>query len=230
MATADGIMLSELIEQGGPVMIPLLACSLLALAVTVERILFWFSETRRARVDEVERAFGYLREQDLDRFLSVAADTRNPIITTFTRALAHGSRTLGEALALETNVEIEKTRRFLTLLDTIVTLSPLLGIFGTVVGIIQSFDVMGQTEMASPKAVSAGMATALVTTAAGLAIAMPSLLAYNLLMAQSNRFAFHLERYAGEFEILTERWQQLYSMDEWDAALSRLWTPVEEFD
>ena len=111
-------------------------------------------------------------------------------------------RALHDALELEVDATVERTRVSLAALDTCITLAPLLGIFGTVTGIIGSFNLIGQTAIADPQAVSAGIAEALITTAAGLTIAMPALVAYNLFLTFSDRVAFRLEKYAREFEIL----------------------------
>ena len=117
----------------------------------------------------------------------------------------HGEKTLSEALSLEIDNTIEKTRRSLSVIDTCVTLSPLLGIFGTVTGIIKSFELLGRSGMTDPHAVSAGIGEALITTAAGLAIAMPSLIFYNFFISKSEHLTFRLEKYAREFEILYPR-------------------------
>jgi len=89
-----------------------------------------------------------------------------------------------------------------------VTLTPLLGIFGTVTGIIKSFELLGSSGIADPHAVSAGIAEALITTATGLAIAMPTLIFYNYFAAKGERFTFRLEKYSREFEILYSRYEK----------------------
>lgn len=187
--------------KGGPVMWPLLGCSVAAVALIAERAAFWWRFRRQADEAETARFFESARHGRLKEILR-ARETANPIVQTLARALTHGDRALHDALELEVDATVERTRVSLAALDTCITLAPLLGIFGTVTGIIGSFNLIGQTAIADPQAVSAGIAEALITTAAGLTIAMPALVAYNLFLTFSDRVAFRLEKYAREFEIL----------------------------
>jgi len=192
----------DLIRQGGPVMLAILACSFVSLAFIIERLLFWFVEMGGEDRRGIDAMMSSLRQGRLKVFTGLCAASRDPVAKVFSRSLEGAERTLGETLALEVEESIEKTTRSLNLIDTVVTLAPLLGIFGTVTGIIQSFDIMGGQGIADPKAASAGIAQALITTAAGLAVAMPSLIFHNYFANKSERFAFRLEKYAREFEIL----------------------------
>ena len=198
----------ELIQKGGPVMYPLLVCSFLAVAFIAERLLFWWQQNRHANLKEIEQFIETLRHGRIKEMLQLGHKTKNPVIQTLIASLSHGDKVLRDALELELDKAIEKTQRTLRGIDTIITISPLLGIFGTVTGIIQSFNILGQVSITNPQAVSAGIAEALITTAAGLAIAMPSIVFYNFFLAQSERFAFRLEKYASEFEILYTQYQQ----------------------
>ena len=198
----------ELIQKGGPVMYPLLVCSFLAVAFIAERLLFWWQQNRHANLKEIEQFIETLRHGRIKEMLQLGHKTKNPVIQTLIASLSHGDKVLRDALELELDKAIEKTQRTLRGIDTIITISPLLGIFGTVTGIIQSFNILGQVSITNPQAVSAGIAEALITTAAGLAIAMPSIVFYNFFLAQSERFAFRLEKYTSEFEILYTQYQQ----------------------
>lgn len=198
----------EFIQKGGPVMYPLLVCSFLAVAFITERSLFWWQQRRRFCPTEIDRFLEHLRHGHLKEMLKKGEESREPIVRTLTASLTHGEKVLHDALGLEVDRAVETTQRGLRAIDTVITLSPLLGIFGTVTGIIQSFDLLGQTSIADPQAVSVGIAQALITTAAGLAIAMPSIIAYNFFLSQTERFAFRLEKYAYEFEILYSQHQQ----------------------
>jgi biopolymer transport protein ExbB len=192
----------QLIEKGGFVMYPLILCSIIALTFVIERFIFWSADMKGSESGEIENYLEHLRRGNDKEFLRNAQASKNPIAITLARSLSHGEKTLSEALSLEIDLTVEKTRRSLTVLDTCVTLTPLLGIFGTVTGIIKSFELMGGVGFADPHAVSAGIAEALLTTATGLAIAMPCLIFYNYFSAKSDRFTFRLEKYAREFEIL----------------------------
>ncbi len=195
-------MLKELFVKGGPVMVPLLLCSLWALACVIERALYWWREQRQTNLAQVHLFLEHLRHGRLKEALRVGHASPNPILRTFMASLVHGDKTLDDALELEVAKSSEQFWRTLGGLDTAVTLAPLLGIFGTVTGIIKSFNLLGASSVVDPQAVSAGVAEALITTAAGLAIAMPSLIFYNAFSSRSEKAAFELERYAQEFKIL----------------------------
>lgn len=195
-------MLKEWMIKGGPVMVPLLACSLWAVACILERAIYWWQERRRMNAPDVDVFLEHLRHGRLKEALRAGHASRNPILKTLMASLAHGDKTLDDALGLEVAKTSEQFWRTLAGLDTAITLAPLLGIFGTVTGIIKSFNLLGLSTITDPQAVSVGIAEALITTAAGLAIAMPSLIFYNLFSTRAEKMAFQLERYAREFKIL----------------------------
>ncbi|RMG60926.1 MAG: MotA/TolQ/ExbB proton channel family protein, partial [Deltaproteobacteria bacterium] len=90
--------------------------------------------------------------------------------------------------------EIEKMKRGLSVLDTIVTLGPLLGILGTVLGIIESFHLLGAMGIENPRAVTGGIAQALITTAFGLSVAIVSLIPFNIFVSKVERAASEMEK------------------------------------
>lgn len=195
-------------EHGGPVMYLLLGCSIIAFGVIVERLLFWWRERRRLNRREIDRFFNTIHEGNLPEARSMAEETANPVLQSMVRALGHTDdphmHALHEALELEIDRTFDRTRAYLGVLDTIVALAPLLGIFGTVIGIIESFNVIGMTAAPDPAAVGAGLAEALITTAAGLGVAMPSLIFHSLFESLSERHVTWLEKYHREFEIHSE--------------------------
>ena len=93
----------------------------------------------------------------------------------------------------------------MTVLDTMITVAPLLGIFGTVIGIISSFDLLGSSGIEHPQAVTAGIAQALITTAAGLGIAIFSVFPYNYFNSRVQSAVISIERYATSLEIVYEK-------------------------
>lgn len=101
--------------------------------------------------------------------------------------------------------EMKRMRRFMGVMDTMITVAPLLGIFGTVIGIITSFDILGSTGIEHPQAVTAGIAQALITTAAGLGIAILSVFPYNYFNSRVDNAALIIEKYATSLEIVYEK-------------------------
>lgn len=197
-----------LLTHGGIVMYLLVGCSIIAFTIIVERLWFWWRERQRANMDQLHTFFDHIHEGNLDRARELADRKNNPLLESMTKALGHSNvartHALHEALELEIEKAINRTQRYLAGLDTIATLSPLLGIFGTVLGIIQSFQVIGMTSVPDPQAMGSGLAEALLTTAAGLAVAMPSLMFHNLFLSMSERHISRLDKFHREFEIHSE--------------------------
>ena len=111
-------------------------------------------------------------------------------------------------LSLEGIDELDRMRRYLPILDTIIMVSPLLGIFGTVIGIILSFEILGSAGIEEPQAVTAGIAQALITTASGLGIAILSLFPFHYFNSRVEKAALIIEKYATSLEIVYEKLTQ----------------------
>ena len=107
-----------------------------------------------------------------------------------------------ESLAAD---EIRRMQQFMTTMDTMITVSPLLGILGTVTGIITSFEAIGSSGIDHPQMITAGLAEALITTAAGLIIAIFSLFPYNYFNSRIESATLNIERYATSLEIVYEK-------------------------
>jgi len=195
----------ELMIKGGPVMWPLLACSVVALAVVFERILFWTVVSQRKNQKLINRIFTLTEEGDFDTAITDGEASSCLVCRILTSGLAHRNYGLTQSLEAAAMQEIEKMKRYLSVLDTIITLAPLLGILGTVSGIIISFDLLGSTGIEDPKAVTGGIAQALLTTAAGLAIAIVALLPYNALTRKVERVTRYLEQLMTCYEVTVQK-------------------------
>ncbi len=190
------------IIRGGPVMWPLLACSFISLTFIIDRIIFWTKVVRgrdRKLVDEVLES---AERGDYQKAIHLGGGSKDFIVRTLVCGLTHHHFSLSDALEMASGAEIKQMRRFLPILDTIITLSPLLGIFGTVLGIIKSFDLLGLAGIAEPRAVTAGIAQALITTATGLGIALLTLIPYNYFLSKVEDAATEIEKYGTSLEIV----------------------------
>lgn len=163
---------------GGPVMIPLLLCSIFSVAIGIERL--WY--LLRSRIDSddlLEDIKLSLGQGKVLEAMQIAKKSRGPVAAVLASGIAHydqGREEIKEHMSVIGNEEIHKMERRLGALDLIVTISPLLGILGTVTGIISSFNVMGAMEgVTQASALSIGIAEALITTAAGLIVAVPTM-------------------------------------------------------
>ncbi len=195
----------ELMIKGGPVMWPLLACSIVALAVVFERLLFWLLVSMRKNQKLVNRIFTLTENGDFDTAIQEGEASRCLVCRILTAGLAHRNYGLVQSLEAAAMQEIEKMKRYLSVLDTIITLAPLLGILGTVSGIIISFDLLGTAGIENPKAVTGGIAQALLTTAAGLAIAIVALLPYNALTRKVEKVTRYLEQLVTCYEVTVQK-------------------------
>lgn len=195
----------ELMTQGGPVMWPLLACSIVALAVVFERAYFWIVASLRKDQKLVNRIFTLTEAGDFDTAIREGEASRCLVCRILTTGLAHRNYGLVQSLEAAAMQEIERMKRYLSVLDTIITLAPLLGILGTVSGIIVSFDLLGNTGIEDPKAVTGGIAQALLTTAAGLAIAIVALLPFNALTRKVEKVTRYLEQLTTCYEVTVQK-------------------------
>jgi biopolymer transport protein ExbB len=200
--------MQELIEKGGLIMWPLLACSVISMTIVVERILFWIRSKRAEDQTLVNRLF---EKTEAGRFEEAIAETNNTTCLTcrvLSAGLAHRNYGLTESLEAAAGAEIATMKRGLSVLDTIITLAPLLGILGTVTGIIASFDLLGAAGIEDPKAVTGGIAQALITTAAGLTVAIITLLPYNALVARVEKLTHYLEKMCTCYTVTVQKGQE----------------------
>ncbi len=176
----------EFFIKGGPVMWPLLGCSLVALAVIMERMLFWVRASRRrgGANAAIAQVLDLSRKRDFDKAVELADRTADAVARVLAAGLRERSTGLSDHMAVAADNELTSMRRGMAVLDTIVTIAPLLGILGTVTGIIGAFDMLGGSEIQEPKAVVGGLAQALITTAAGLVIAIGTVIPFNLFRAR----------------------------------------------
>ncbi|HEY9908071.1 MAG TPA: MotA/TolQ/ExbB proton channel family protein [Thermosynechococcaceae cyanobacterium] len=201
--------LNNLLTAGGIVMIPLLGFSILAVALILERILFWGKILRRQDAIVREVLLLYKRNpplalQKLERNLDL------PIVRIFLAALELDRPTPEEfRLALESaaQAEIPLLKRFSTVFETIISLAPLLGLLGTVLGLITSFAALriGEVGGSNTVGVSAGISEALITTAAGLLVAIVTLLFANSFRGLYLRQIALIQEYGGQIELLYRR-------------------------
>jgi len=195
----------ELFIKGGPLMWPLLVCSLVSVTIIIERTIFWARLRRRRRPADVKQVFMAAEEGAFDRAADIGERSSDPEARVLASGLAHRDYGLRESMEAAAQHEIERMKQGLDVLDTIITLAPLLGILGTVLGIIQSFDLLGAAGIEDPKAVTGGIAQALLTTASGLAVAVVTLIPFNYLVARVKSATARFEKIVVRFEIACRR-------------------------
>ncbi len=157
---------------------PLLAVSIVAFTVIAERIIWWSREKRRREPEKVEKVFACVETGDLKQASTLARSSEDPVLRMMWHGLNHYHASLEGALQVAAGIEVQRASRFLPVMDTIITLAPLLGLLGTVTGIMGAFRAVGESGL-DPNAVSGGIGEALIATACGLGIAMVTLIPYN---------------------------------------------------
>jgi biopolymer transport protein ExbB len=199
----------NLFALGGVVMWPLLGLSILAVALILERMLFWTQVVKRQ--DKVVRdVLSVYRRSAKDAIYKLEQNSKLPIARIFLAALELDQATPDEfRLALESaaQAEIPVLKRFNTVFETIISVAPLLGLLGTILGLIGSFSSLrlgdlGGTNTAN---VSAGIGEALISTAAGLIVAIGTLLFANLFRGLYQRQIALIQEYGGQLELIYRR-------------------------
>jgi biopolymer transport protein ExbB len=198
----------NLFIKGGPIMYPLLICSIIALTVIIERTIFWIGEDYRRDQAIVNEVLSLAERGNWESVRARIGNSKDFIIRILVAGILHREFSIAKAMETAASDELARMRRYLPILDTIITVSPLLGIFGTVIGIILSFEMLGSAGIEEPQAVTAGIAQALITTASGLGIAILSLFPFNYFNSRVEKAATTIEKYATSLEIVYEKLNQ----------------------
>lgn len=191
----------EFFLQGGPVMWPILICALVAVAVVGERAFWWWREGLKRDPQKLEQVLLALENSDVVTATKISEGSTDPVVRMIHRGLNHVHTSMQGALQLAAGIELERAGRFLVVMDTLVTLAPLLGLLGTVTGLMRAFLSVGSAEL-SVRAVTGGIGEALIATACGLGIAIFSLIPFNLFTAKVTRLQFELETAATNVEVM----------------------------
>lgn len=191
----------DFIVKGGPIMYPILVVGVVAVCVVVERVFWWSGLSVRRTPKRLEEVYSALEDGDLPKAVSLSANSKDPVVRMVHHGLNHPHSSMQGALEVAAGLELQQAGRFLGAMDTIVTLGPLLGLLGTVTGIMGSFSSIGDSELAVEK-VTGGIGEALIATAAGLGIAITTLIPMNYFHGRLAKLQFELEAAANNVLIL----------------------------
>jgi biopolymer transport protein ExbB len=193
----------ENFHKGGPIMWPILIVSIIAVAVVLERIFWWTGRWMRRDPKRIEKVFTAIETGDVAEASRLSRGSRDPVLRMMWNGLNHQHASLQGALQVAAGIEIKRAGRFLVVMDTLVTLAPLLGLLGTITGLIRSFSFLGNEELAV-QAVTGGIAEALIATACGLGIAIFSLVPFNFFTSRVSNLEFELQTAATNLEVMLE--------------------------
>jgi biopolymer transport protein ExbB len=186
----------EIVRAGGLFMWPIILCSVLAAAIILER-LWTLQEKRVLPRDLMDRVWKLVEANQVNDKVVTALEQNSPLGKVLASGLNNrhrGREVMMERLEDTGRHVVHELERFLNTLGTIASVSPLLGLLGTVTGIIKAFNAIQAGGMGDPRMLSGGIAEALVTTAAGLCVAIPALIGYRYLRGRVDAFVIEMEK------------------------------------
>jgi len=195
----------DILEKGGIVMWLIMFLSIIAAVIIIERLLYF----RKIRIDEekmISRLKATLKKKHFDEALAICENNPSPVTNLMKVGIEHRAyprETIREAIMDAANLEVPKMERHLPALGTISHIAPLLGLLGTVTGNIRAFGVLGKFgAVGDPGLLAKGIAEALLTTAAGIIVAIPAVIFYNYLVSKVNHSIIRLENRVNELVLL----------------------------
>jgi biopolymer transport protein ExbB len=198
MLTQASWHLGSILARGGLVMVPLLASSMLSLAVIIERGLFW---RRVKKYAGGETILSLVSAGHLAQAMQVARASQHPVARVLLAGLEHHNPAPSMAMEATSQVELHRLKRYLPILDTIITLAPLLGLLGTITGMISAFGIVSEAGLGQPHAITGGVAEALIATATGLSVAILTLVPYNYFRTKVEAITDRIEECATRLEL-----------------------------
>ncbi|PPK52799.1 MotA/TolQ/ExbB proton channel family protein [Marinobacter persicus] len=188
----------ELLKAGGILMVPIVACSILALAIILER--FWSLRVSRvAPSQSVTELWRWIKKKELNSKKLKALQASSPLGQVLAGGLMnakHGREIMKESIEQEASQVIHQLERFLNPLGTIATITPLLGLLGTVIGMIKVFAEIQLAGVGNAGNLAGGISEALITTAAGLSVAIPALIAHRYFIRRVDELVVNMEQEA----------------------------------
>jgi len=188
----------EIIQAGGWLMLPIILCSVVAVAITIERL--WTLQPRRVLPrDLAMRVWEWARDRQLDQKHLTILAANSPMGRVLAAGLANRaqSREVLKEIVQDTGRHVvHELERYLNTLGTIAAITPLLGLLGTVIGMVKVFSAITVAGVGNPSVLAGGISEALITTAAGLSVAIPSLIAYRYLRGQVDARVIEMEKEA----------------------------------
>lgn len=195
----------ELFHDGGPIMWPILLVSLVGVTVVVERIIFAIRENGARDPEVVEKMLEKVEARDVDGAIAIGKQSNDYIARILVYAITHRESSLSNAFLRSANQELTRFQQGLVTIDTVITAAPLLGLLGTVTGMMKTFGSMEGDISTAAGQITGGVAEALIATACGLLIAVLGLLPFNALNARLERARHEVEDAGNALELILKK-------------------------
>ena len=195
----------ELFIHGGPIMWPILLVSFLGLTVIVERLIFIMRENSSREQEVVEKMLDGVERNDIDGAIAIGKKSKDFVARILVYALSHRSSSLSNAFIRASGQELNRFNQGMATLDTVITAAPLLGLLGTVTGMMRTFGNMTGDLATAAGNITGGVAEALIATACGLAIAVTGLLPFNYLNARAEEAKHEVADAANALELIVKK-------------------------
>ncbi|MBI4309637.1 MAG: MotA/TolQ/ExbB proton channel family protein [Candidatus Omnitrophica bacterium] len=191
----------EIIAAGGFTMYVLILCSVLSLAVIIERLLYYYRRSRVQRIDLMAKIRNEYERNQIYNAVDFCCNTDTPCARVALAGLnlnGHNEQVISNAMEREITVETIKLERFTSIVATIGGTAVYIGLFGTVLGIMRAFGDISKAASGGMEVVTVGISEALICTAAGLMVAIPAVVSYNYFMRKIDNFTVDMELIASE--------------------------------
>ncbi len=201
-------MIYQLFLKGGPIMWPILLLSVATMAVLFERFLFLLTEARRRDVGLVRKIFELIEHGRIGQALAAGEKSKDPVIHVLVEGMRHKDGSISDALLEAANAQLDRYNKGLVVLDTAVTLGPLLGLLGTVTGMMRAFSIVGGGELAGKQAaITGGVAESLIAVSFGLTVAIVAIVPLNFFSSRMETMRRQMEAASTKLEMLLLRFQ-----------------------
>jgi len=188
----------EIIVAGGWLMGPIILCSIITIAITIER--FWaLNPSKIAPRNQLGQVWNWIQtnQMDSDKLKELRRSSAlGRILAAGLSNSRHGREVMKDSIEEAASQVVHEMERFLTILGTVATVSPLLGLLGTVFGMIEVFNNIVLMGSGNPGAFAGGISVALITTAAGLCVAIPAMISHRFFLRRMDTLVVTMEQEA----------------------------------
>jgi biopolymer transport protein ExbB len=208
LKNSDGSDMSamDLFAAGGPIMWPILLLSFVAITVIVERLLFIFRENGSSEPEVVQKMLESVEHRDIEGAVTLGKKSNDFVARILVYSLTNKEFSLSNAFVRASSQELARFQQGMATLDTCITAAPLLGLLGTVTGMMRTFGALGGGDIgAAAGAITGGVAEALIATMCGLFIAVTCLLPYNYLNARTEQAKHEIADASNALELIIKK-------------------------